>query len=58
MGFKRLRGKRENKVNPIPRDRDNSADLETAEMRVHAKYKGLQHPGEGSQFNNQTRTAP
>lgn len=32
------------KVNPIPRERDNTDDLQAAEMRVHGRYKGMRAP--------------
>lgn len=32
------------KVNPIERERDNTNDLEAAEMAAHGRYKGLRAP--------------
>lgn len=40
------------KVNPIPRERDNTSDLELAEMKVHQKYKGLKAPANIDPGNN------
>lgn len=37
--------KTEVKVQPIPRDRDNTDDLEEAELRVHSKASPFPHPG-------------
>ena len=32
------------KINPIPREHDNTTDLENAEMRAHQRYKGMRAP--------------
>jgi hypothetical protein len=44
------------KVNPIVREHDNTTDLEIAEQRVHAKYKGLKAPKNIDPGNNGTVT--
>lgn len=31
-------------INPIVRERDNTSDLELAEMKAHGKFKGLRAP--------------
>ena len=31
-------------INPIVRERDNTSDLEFAEMKAHGKFKGLRAP--------------
>ena len=57
--IKVFRGQRtRNKVTPLPHDRDNTADLERAELATRSRYKGLQKPGESSQYNDKVRTAP
>lgn len=44
------------KINPIGRERDNSLDLEIAEMKARGKYKGLQAPSNIDPGNNGTVT--
>lgn len=45
------------KVNPIVREHDNSTDLEIAEMKTHAKYKGLKAPANIDPGKNGTVTS-
>ena len=44
------------KVNPIVRERDNTSDLELAELKAHQKYKGLKTPANIDPANNGTVT--
>ncbi|AYN58070.1 hypothetical protein HWB90_gp069 [Mycobacterium phage Fowlmouth] len=47
------------KINPIPREKDNTSDLELAEMKARAKYAHIRQGDNLNPANNgHTTTAP